>query len=369
MTAAPAAFAFWSQASASSSRERIDAAVAAAAEALLADPSINYILPIYDSMSQFVVPALRITGSEGSVKVASFNGTPFVLDLNAAQINGQTLTLIAQDATGNPSAPLQVTAPDLTPPLQPTDLLLNPAGTSMTGTAEAGTTITVRGPNNAVVGTVEVPENGQFTVTLNPAQNNGQLLTVVSTDDAGNSSLPASYQTNDTSPPAVVTDMAINNTFDVLTGKGEPNAIVTVSRGGIVLGTGEVEAAGNFQVTLVPAAGSLATLAVTQSDGFNTSAVATYVTPLVAPPVPPTNVTLGSDGLTLQGNAPSGVGIRVYDAAGNLIGTGITPHPQLADKEIRKAMQVLWEDWVDEADADQLTDFYGLQALVARLKK
>lgn len=49
--------------------------------ALLADPTINYILPIYDSMSQFVVPALRITGSEGSVKVASFNGTPFVLDM------------------------------------------------------------------------------------------------------------------------------------------------------------------------------------------------------------------------------------------------------------------------------------------------
>lgn len=49
--------------------------------ALLADPSINYILPIYDSMAQFVIPALRITGSEGSVKVASFNGTPFVLDM------------------------------------------------------------------------------------------------------------------------------------------------------------------------------------------------------------------------------------------------------------------------------------------------
>ncbi|GAK72055.1 putative ABC transporter substrate-binding protein [Agrobacterium rubi TR3 = NBRC 13261] len=49
--------------------------------ALLADPSINYILPIYDSMSQFVIPAMRITGAEGSVKLASFNGTPFVLDM------------------------------------------------------------------------------------------------------------------------------------------------------------------------------------------------------------------------------------------------------------------------------------------------
>ncbi|QJQ08732.1 BapA prefix-like domain-containing protein [Pseudomonas putida] len=246
----------------------------------------------------------------------------FVLNLNNPQINGEVLTVIAQDATGNPSAPLQVNAPDLTAPVQPDNLLLNPAGTSMTGTAEAGTTITVRDPNNNVVGTVEVGANGQFTVPINPPQNNGQLLTVVSTDDAGNASVVVPYQTNDTSPPGVVTDMAINNTFNVLTGKGEPNATVTISRGGSVLGTGTVDAAGNFQITLVPAAGSLATLAVTQSDGINTSAVATYITPLIAPPVPPTNVTLGSDGLTLAGNAPSGVGIRVYDAAGNLIGTG-----------------------------------------------
>lgn len=47
--------------------------------ALLADPNVNFILPIYDSMSQFVVPALRITGSDA--RIASFNGTPFVLDM------------------------------------------------------------------------------------------------------------------------------------------------------------------------------------------------------------------------------------------------------------------------------------------------
>ncbi|MDG9890784.1 BapA/Bap/LapF family large adhesin [Pseudomonas juntendi] len=256
----------------------------------------------------------------GQVTV-DLDGT-FVLGLSQPQINGETLTIIAQDATGNPSAPLELSAPDLTAPVQPSDLLLNPAGTSMTGTAEAGTLITVRGPDNTLVGQVEVGADGRFTVPISPAQNNGQLLSVVSTDDAGNVSVAAPYQANDTSPPDLVTNLAINNTFNVLTGKGEANATVTVSLGGSVLGTGTVDAAGNFQITLTPAAGSLATLAITQSDGINTSAVATYVTPLVAPPVPPTNVTLGSDGLTLSGNAPSGVGIRVYDAAGNLIGTG-----------------------------------------------
>ena len=49
--------------------------------ALLADPSVNYIMIIYDSMAQFVVPAVTITNSENRVKIDSFNGTPFVLGL------------------------------------------------------------------------------------------------------------------------------------------------------------------------------------------------------------------------------------------------------------------------------------------------
>lgn len=49
--------------------------------ALLADPTINYVVPIYDSMAQFVVPALTITGKSDQVKIATFNGTPFVIGM------------------------------------------------------------------------------------------------------------------------------------------------------------------------------------------------------------------------------------------------------------------------------------------------
>lgn len=50
----------------------------------------------------------------------------------------------------------------------------------------------------------------------------------------------------------------------------------------------------------------------------------------------------------------------------NLIGTGITPRPKTEDDVLRKRQQDLWDDWVDESDADGLTDFYGQQALIAR---
>ncbi|MFK3818209.1 BapA/Bap/LapF family large adhesin [Pseudomonas sp. NPDC089407] len=254
--------------------------------------------------------------------VADPDGT-FVVDLANAQINGEVLTLIAQDATGNPSPAFQLTAPDLTPPVQPGNLLLDADGLVLTGTAEAGSTISVRGPDGAEVGTIEVPANGEFSVTLDPAQNNGQLLTVVSTDDAGNASVPATLQTEDTLRPDPVEDLAIDNTFTIITGRGEPGATVTITKNNTVIGTGEVSEAGTFQITTQPAAGSLATLSVTQTDAAaNTSASVTYVTPLAAPPVPPSNVVLAENGLTLSGNAPSGTGIRVYDAAGNLIATG-----------------------------------------------
>lgn len=58
--------------------------------ALVKDPGINYILPIYDSMSQFVVPAITAAGKSGKVFIATYNGTPFVMDyLN----NGQAVKM------------------------------------------------------------------------------------------------------------------------------------------------------------------------------------------------------------------------------------------------------------------------------------
>jgi ribose transport system substrate-binding protein len=47
--------------------------------ALVRDPEINYVIPIYDSMSQYVVPAIRAANAINRVKIATFNGTPFVL--------------------------------------------------------------------------------------------------------------------------------------------------------------------------------------------------------------------------------------------------------------------------------------------------
>ena len=68
--------------------------------ALLAHPDVNFVVPIYDSMSQFVVPAVQLTGRRGTVRIATFNGTPFVLDyVRAGAVDmdvGESLDWIAR---------------------------------------------------------------------------------------------------------------------------------------------------------------------------------------------------------------------------------------------------------------------------------
>lgn len=49
--------------------------------AIQRDPGLNYVLPVFDSMAQYVVPAVIAANAVGRVHAASFNGTPAILDL------------------------------------------------------------------------------------------------------------------------------------------------------------------------------------------------------------------------------------------------------------------------------------------------
>jgi lambda family phage portal protein len=49
----------------------------------------------------------------------------------------------------------------------------------------------------------------------------------------------------------------------------------------------------------------------------------------------------------------------------NAVGDGIRPSSLIEDVSLKQDVLQLWKDWVLEADADGLTDFYGMQGLVA----
>src|SRR5690554_5075018 len=52
--------------------------------------------------------------------------------------------------------------------------------------------------------------------------------------------------------------------------------------------------------------------------------------------------------------------------AANAVGDGIKPSARVTTARHKVALQDLWLAWTDEADAEGLTDFYGLQRRVAR---
>lgn len=49
-----------------------------------------------------------------------------------------------------------------------------------------------------------------------------------------------------------------------------------------------------------------------------------------------------------------------------LTGTGIKPQSTHSDQTVRTALNLAFENWTDDADADGLTDFYGQQAIMVR---
>ena len=51
---------------------------------------------------------------------------------------------------------------------------------------------------------------------------------------------------------------------------------------------------------------------------------------------------------------------------GNAVGDGITPSSKIANARLKKRVMDLWWNWTDYADAEGLTDFYGLQRRAAR---
>ncbi|WP_053867783.1 Ig-like domain-containing protein [Pseudomonas putida] len=258
----------------------------------------------------------------------------FNVTLNAPQINSENLDVTLTDAAGNVSAPGTVTAPDATAPLAPTDLAINEQGTTLTGRAEPGSTVSVQGAGGVLLGTAVAGADGQFSITLQPPQSDGQALEVSAADAAGNSSPVANItapdvDTPDTTAPEQPTDLALADGV-TFTGRGEPGATVQVrDAGGNLIGTGVVGADGLFSLSLSPAQANGEALDVRLVDAAgNSSAPLQFDAPDITPPDAVSNIAVGAEGLALSGRGEPGATVEVRDANGTVIGTGVGLPPR-----------------------------------------
>ena len=224
------------------------------------------------------------------------------------------LSVTATDAAGNSSAPATAKvdnkAPDA-PTVKPT------SGSTIAGTAEAGSLVTARDGTGNLVGSATAGSNGEYAVTPARSLQDGVKISVVATDAAGNASQPATA-TVDNDPPARPTVDPTNGSL--VTGKAEAGSVVTITDdAGKLIGSTTATTGGaySFKPTTPPAHGTVLHVAATDAAG-NSSPEARTTVNAVSPSAPAVNPT---NGTTITGTAQAGSLVTVKDGAGNTIGS------------------------------------------------
>ncbi|WP_252720802.1 Ig-like domain-containing protein, partial [Acinetobacter radioresistens] len=191
------------------------------------------------------------------------------------------VTVTATDAAGNRSAVTGSIRIDTTAPAVPLLDAVN-ATDPISGTAEAGARIVVTYPNGTTASTVADPA-GNWSVANPGNLSDGQQISVVASDAAGNSSAPASATVEaDITAPSLEFIVIINTDGSAtLSGTTEPGATlivqgpngvavpVTVTPDGSISGSIAAPAlAGNYTATATDINGNIATDTATATDNI-----------------------------------------------------------------------------------------------------
>ncbi|MFZ4303512.1 BapA/Bap/LapF family large adhesin [Acinetobacter baumannii] len=223
------------------------------------------------------------------------------------------------DAAGNSSSvnDTQTYTLDTTAPNAP---VIDPVnGTDpITGTAEPGSTVTVTYPDGSTKTVVAGPD-GTWTVP-NPGLNDGDEVTAVATDPAGNTSGPGTAIVDAVAPTVALNDVLTNDSTPALTGTvNDPTATVVVKVDGI-----DYPAVNNGDGTWTLADNTLPvltdgphTITVTATDAAGNAGTDTGVVTVDTAAPNTAGVTFTIDSVTADNV------INASEAAGNVTITGV----------------------------------------------
>ncbi|MCG9483609.1 Ig-like domain-containing protein, partial [Acinetobacter pittii] len=145
-----------------------------------------------------------------------------------------SITVTATDAAGNAGTDTAVVTIDTTAPNAP---VLDPINATdpISGTAEAGSTVTVTYPDGTTA-TVVAGTDGSWSVPNPGTLVDGDTVTATATDPAGNTSLPGTgtVSADITAPVVALDDVLTNDSTPALTGTvNDPTATVVVTVDGV----------------------------------------------------------------------------------------------------------------------------------------
>ncbi|HFX2987712.1 TPA: Ig-like domain-containing protein, partial [Pseudomonas aeruginosa] len=224
--------------------------------------------------------------------------------------DGTVVNVVARDAAGNSSPPASVTV-DAVAPATPT---VDPSnGTTLSGTAEPGSSVTLTDGNGNPIGQVTADGSGNWTFTPSTPLPNGTVVNATATDPSGNASSPASVTVDAVAPATPVVNPSNGTT---LSGTAEPGATVTLTDGnGNPIGQVTADGSGNWSFTPgTPLPNGTVVNATASDPTGNTSAPASTTVDSVAPAAPVVNP---SNGAEISGTAEPGATVTLTDGSGN----------------------------------------------------
>src|SRR5690606_39432833 len=104
------------------------------------------------------------------------------------------------------------------PPDAPTNLQVSPDGKTVTGTAEPGSTITLKDADGNTIGTGKAGSDGKFTIDLGTPLTNGEQITATATDPSGNTSQGGQVTAPDFTAPDAPAIVNVNDNVNAVTG-------------------------------------------------------------------------------------------------------------------------------------------------------
>ena len=264
---------------------------------------------------------------------------------------GTVLSVYAKSQEGNKSESVQITVVDKTPPTAPAVNEVKDSDKAVTGTSEAGATITVKS------GTIELGKgtsrsDGKFSVPLRAPQKAGTILSVTATDKAGNVSPARKVTVLDKTPPSIPSVNLVSDKDKTVRGTAEAGSKITIKAGSKVLSTGTTDKNGKFTISLKTAQKAGTVLYVTATDKAGNVSPARKVTVIdKTPPRTPSVNSVSNKDKTVRGTAEAGSKITIK-AGSKVLSTGTTDKNgkfAISLKTAQKAGTILYVTATDKA--------------------
>src|SRR5699024_10053591 len=143
---------------------------------------------------------------------------------------GEPIKVVATDKDGNTSEEATTTVTDVTAPEAPTVNEVTSEDTQISGTAEAGSEVTVTFPDGTIArGTAQDQGNYTIDIPSNVDLEGGEEIVVTSTDKDGNTSEEATTTVTDTTAPESPTVEEVTSEDTQISGTAEAGSEVTVT--------------------------------------------------------------------------------------------------------------------------------------------